>query len=59
LPLAGFELALLVVIGTDGTGSWISNYHTITTTNPPCTEWSLMQGNILAKNNLNEKKIND
>jgi hypothetical protein len=29
---AGFELTTLVVIGTDWTGSWIHNYHTITAT---------------------------
>ena len=28
----GFELSTLVVIGTDCTGSYKSNYHTITTT---------------------------
>ena len=28
----GFELTTLVVIGTDCTGSWIYNYHTITAT---------------------------
>jgi hypothetical protein len=32
---AGFELTTLVVIGTDWTGSWIYNYHTITTTTAP------------------------
>jgi hypothetical protein len=32
---AGFELTTLVVIGTDWTGSWIHNYHTITTTTAP------------------------
>ena len=32
LALAGFELATLVVIGTDCIGSCKSNYHTITTT---------------------------
>jgi hypothetical protein len=31
-PCTGFELATLVVIGTDCTGSCKSNYHTITTT---------------------------
>ena len=29
---AGFELTILVVIGTSCIGSWKSNYHTITTT---------------------------
>ena len=31
----GFELATLVVIGTDCIGSCKSNYHTITTTTAP------------------------
>jgi hypothetical protein len=31
LAWAGFELTTLVVIGTDCTGSWKSNYHTIMT----------------------------
>ena len=31
LAWAEFKLPTLVVIGTDCTGSWISNYHTITT----------------------------
>ena len=30
LASAGFELTTLMVIGTDCTGSWKSNYHTIT-----------------------------
>jgi hypothetical protein len=32
LPWGGFELTTLLVIGTDNTGSWKTNYHTITTT---------------------------
>jgi hypothetical protein len=32
LALAGLELTMLVVIGTDCVGSCKSNYHTITTT---------------------------
>ena len=32
LARAGFELTMLVVIGTDCTDSYTSNYHTITTT---------------------------
>ena len=32
---AGFELIMLVVIGTDCIGSYKSNYHTITTMTPP------------------------
>ena len=35
LTWVGFELATLVVIGTDRTGSYNSNYHTITTTTTP------------------------
>jgi hypothetical protein len=31
VPLRGFELTMLVVIGTDCIGSYKSNYHTITT----------------------------
>ena len=32
---AGFELTTLVVIGTDCTNSFKSNYHTVTTTTTP------------------------
>ena len=32
----GFEITILVVTGTDCTGSCKSNYHTITTTTAPC-----------------------
>jgi hypothetical protein len=32
LAWVGFELTTLLVIGTDSTGSFKSNYHTITTT---------------------------
>jgi hypothetical protein len=35
LAMNGFELTTLVVIVTDCTGSWKSNYHTITTTIAP------------------------
>jgi hypothetical protein len=35
LALAGFELTMLVVIGTACTGCFKSNYHTITTTTAP------------------------
>ena len=34
-PRARFELTTLVVIGTDCIGSYISNYHSITTTTVP------------------------
>jgi hypothetical protein len=34
-PWTGFELIMLVVMGTDCTGSCKSNYHTITTTTAP------------------------
>jgi len=37
MPCTGFELTTLVVIGTDCIGSFISNYHTITTTTAPRT----------------------
>jgi hypothetical protein len=36
LAWTGFKLTVLVVIGTDCTGSYKSNYHTITTTTVPC-----------------------
>jgi hypothetical protein len=35
-----FELTTLVVIGTDCTGSYKSNYHTITTTTAHVQVWS-------------------
>jgi len=35
LAWAGFQLITSVVIGTDCTGSWKANYHTITTTKAP------------------------
>jgi hypothetical protein len=35
LTWEGFELTTLVIIGTDCTGSWKANYHTITTTTTP------------------------
>jgi hypothetical protein len=35
LAWAGFELTVLVVIGTNCTGSWKLNYHAITTTTVP------------------------
>ena len=35
LASAGFELATLMVMGTDGISSCKSNYHTITTTTTP------------------------
>ena len=35
LAWAGFELTMLVVIGTDCIGSYKSNYHTITNTTAP------------------------
>ena len=34
----GFELTTLVMIGTDCTGSYKSNYHTITTTTAPAVK---------------------
>ena len=35
IALAGFELTSLVVLGTDCTGNYKSNYHIITTTTTP------------------------
>ena len=40
----GFELTTLVVIGTDCTGSCISNYHMITTTSVPLINDDLKTG---------------
>jgi hypothetical protein len=39
LAWAGFELTMLVVIGTDCTGSYKSNYHMITTMTAPHTNF--------------------
>jgi hypothetical protein len=39
LTMKGFELTMLVVIGTHCTGSCKSNYHTITTTTAPTIFW--------------------
>ena len=48
LACAGFELTMLVVIGTDCIGSYKSNYHAITTTTTPWsmqyTEWVYITG---------------
>ena len=41
LAWVGFELATLVVIGTDYISSYKSNYHTNTTTMPPSLHWVL------------------
>jgi hypothetical protein len=38
--MSGIQTQLLVVIGTDCTGSCKSNYHTITTTTAPYSHWS-------------------
>ena len=38
-PWTGFELTTLVMIGTDCTCSWISNYHIITNTTVPTNKW--------------------
>jgi hypothetical protein len=38
LACAGFELTMLVVIGTDCIGSYKSNYHTIMGTAAPISE---------------------
>jgi hypothetical protein len=42
-PWARFELTTLVVIGTDCTGSWISNYNMIMTTSAPFFIITLMK----------------
>ena len=39
-PWAGFVFTTLVMIGTDCTGSYTSNFHTITTTTDPLFVWS-------------------
>jgi hypothetical protein len=39
LSWAGFELTMLVVIGTDYIGSYKSNYHTIATTTTPLFQY--------------------
>jgi len=39
LPWAWFKLTTLVVIGTDCTGSWKSNYHMIMTRTTPTSRW--------------------
>ena len=38
LTMSGIRTKILVVIGTDCTGSWKSNYHTITTTTAPYSD---------------------
>ena len=42
LVMIGFKLPTLVVIGTDCTGSYKSNYHMITTTMAPQIIWNLL-----------------
>jgi hypothetical protein len=44
--MTGFELATLLVIGTDCTGRCKSNYHTITTTTALNNKKKLMFGQI-------------
>jgi hypothetical protein len=41
LPWMGFELTTVMVIGTDCTGSYKSNHHTIMTTNSPSKYWGI------------------
>jgi hypothetical protein len=41
LSWAGFELATLIVIGTDCIGSCKSNYHAITATTAPGLKWEI------------------
>ena len=43
LVRAGFELATLVVISTDFTGSWKVNYHVITTPTVPNNKWTIQR----------------
>jgi hypothetical protein len=58
-PIAGFELTTLVVIGTDCTGSFYSNYHTITTTTVPFFSITVsnMSNITLYNNKCREVKI--
>ena len=65
LASAGFELTTLVVIGTDCTDSYKSNYHTISTTTAPMYQgklyihviksncencWAISKGTRMTKN---------
>ena len=58
-PIAGFEPTTLVVIGTDCTGSFYSNYHTITTTTVPFFSITVsnMSNITLYNNKCREVKI--
>ena len=51
-----FELTALVAIGTDCTGSWKSNYHTITTTTDPLSNLILVQERTIWRNVGNNYK---
>ena len=42
LACMGFELATLVMMGTDYIGSYESNYHMITTTTTPVHLWDMV-----------------
>ena len=46
LARVGFELTMLVVIGTDCTGSLKSNYHTIMTTTAPVIQCPMLAPSI-------------
>ena len=54
LARTGFKLTMLVVIGTDCTGK--SNYHTITTTTAPHSNWRYIKLNIECRQNENIRK---
>jgi hypothetical protein len=47
-PRAGFELIILVVIGTDCTGSFKSNYHEILSSTAPPPNYNAVVYNIKA-----------
>ena len=52
-PWTGFELIILVVIGTDCTGSCKSNYHTITTMTAPRYDiWKFSLEGVVELSNL-------
>ena len=50
IACAGFELIMLVGIGTDCTGSHKSNYHSITTTTPPQQRIQLISYEFVTQN---------
>ena len=56
LVMSRFKLATLMVIDTDCTGSYKSNYHMITTIKK--ISWNMLKGNIL-KTYVNKHQINN